>query len=31
MLPLHKDRPDLQRQMMANGLHLAGKIEGALP
>ena len=31
MLPLHRDRPDLQRQMMANGLHLAGKIEGALP
>ena len=24
MLPLHSDRPDLQRQMLANGLRLAG-------
>jgi len=30
MLPLHKDRPDLQRQMLANGLRLAAKVGGAL-
>ena len=28
MLPLHGDRPDLQRQMLANGLRLACLIEG---
>lgn len=28
MLPLHGDRPDLQRQMLANGLRLAGQMEG---
>jgi hypothetical protein len=28
MLPLHDDRPDLQRQMLANGLRLAGQLEG---
>jgi len=30
MLPLHRDRPDLQRQMLANGLRLAAKVEGAM-
>jgi hypothetical protein len=28
MLPLHSDRPDLQKQMLANGLRLAGQLEG---
>ena len=28
MLPLHSDRPDLQRQLMANGLRLACRLEG---
>ena len=28
MLPLHSDRPDLQKQMLANGLRLAGLLEG---
>lgn len=28
MLPLHSDRPDLQTQMLANGLRLAGLLEG---
>ncbi len=30
MLPLHSDRPDLQRQLLANGLRLASKVEGVL-
>lgn len=28
MLPLHSDRPDLQRQMLANGLRLVAMMEG---
>jgi len=27
MLPLHRDRPDLQRQLFANGLRLSGMME----
>ncbi len=28
MLPLHSDRPDLQRRMLANALRLAGQLDG---